>query len=111
MNDEAHGKQQLRGHIRWTIREDMPAVLRIELTAFLWPWNAADFQRTLRQRNVTGLVIERADEVAGHAIYKLSPKKIGLWRIFSVPLRQFAGCGILWIYIGGHYATENANDA
>ena len=51
-------KEQVRVHIRWMIRRDMPEVLDIENQAFEFPWTEEDFIRCLRQRNCIGMVAE-----------------------------------------------------
>ena len=38
-------KQQVRMHIRWMIRRDMPEVLRIEQASYDYPWCEEDFLR------------------------------------------------------------------
>ena len=44
----AHDKQQLKVHIRWMIRRDMPEVLDVENDGFEFPWSEDDFIRCLR---------------------------------------------------------------
>ena len=51
-------KQEIRVHIRWMIRRDMPEVLQIEAESFEFPWVDEDFIRCLRQRNCIGMVAE-----------------------------------------------------
>jgi len=48
------GKQELKVHIRWMIRRDMPEILEIERQSFEFPWCEEDFVRCLRQRNCIG---------------------------------------------------------
>jgi [ribosomal protein S18]-alanine N-acetyltransferase len=45
-------------HVRWLIRRDMPAVLKIEDSSFEFPWREDDFIRALRQRNCIGMVAD-----------------------------------------------------
>ena len=45
------GVQDLRVHIRWMIRRDMPEILDIENQSFEFSWSEEDFIRCLRQRN------------------------------------------------------------
>ena len=44
-------KEQVRVHIRWMIRRDMPEVLHTEQQSFEFAWTEEDFLRCLRQRN------------------------------------------------------------
>ncbi|MDD5173777.1 MAG: ribosomal protein S18-alanine N-acetyltransferase, partial [Candidatus Omnitrophica bacterium] len=69
-------KKEVRVHVRWMIRRDMPEVLAIEPEAFEFPWSEEDFIRCLRQRNNVGMVAEHDDKVAGFMIYGLQKKRI-----------------------------------
>ena len=40
-------QQEVRVHIRWMIRRDMPEVLDIEQCGFEFPWSEEDFIRCL----------------------------------------------------------------
>ena len=69
-------KQQVRVHIRWMIRRDMPEVLDIEQDSFEFPWSEEDFVRCLRQRNCIGMVAEHDDRVVGYMIYELHKSRL-----------------------------------
>ncbi len=69
-------KQEVRVHIRWMIRRDMPEVLDIESQSFEFPWLEEDFIRCLRQRNCIGMVAEHDDRVVGFMIYELHKMRI-----------------------------------
>jgi [ribosomal protein S18]-alanine N-acetyltransferase len=69
-------KQEVRVHIRWMIRRDMPEVLQIEKESFEFPWLDEDFIRCLRQRNCIGMVAEHEDRVVGFMIYELHKTRI-----------------------------------
>jgi [ribosomal protein S18]-alanine N-acetyltransferase len=69
-------KQEVRVHIRWMIRRDMPDVLAIERESFEFPWLDDDFIRCLRQRNCIGMVAEHEDQVVGFMIYELHKTRI-----------------------------------
>ena len=69
------GAQQIRVHIRWMIRRDMPEVLRIEQTSHDYPWCEEDFLRCLRQRNCIGKVAEQGEKIVGFMIYELHKTK------------------------------------
>src|SRR5262245_36654091 len=95
-------KQQLRVHIRWMIRRDMPEVLQIEEEGFEFPWSEADFMRCLRQRNCIGMVAEHAERVIGFMIYELHKTRLHLLN-FSVGQnfrRRSAGRQMLGKLIG-----------
>jgi [ribosomal protein S18]-alanine N-acetyltransferase len=69
-------QQEVRVHIRWMIRRDMPEVLAIEGESFEFPWSDDDFVRCLRQRNCIGMVAEYGDQVVGFMIYELHKTRI-----------------------------------
>jgi ribosomal-protein-alanine N-acetyltransferase len=69
-------KQEIRVHIRWMIRRDMPEVLQIERESFEFPWIDDDFIRCLRQRNCIGMVAEHEGRVVGFMIYELHRSRI-----------------------------------
>ena len=67
---------QLRVHIRWMIRRDMPEVLQTEQASFDYAWTEEDFLRCLRQRNCIGMVAEQGEKVVGFMIYELHKAKL-----------------------------------
>ena len=67
---------QVRVHIRWMIRRDMPEVLAIEHAGFEFPWCEEEFLRVLRQRNCIGMVAELGERVVGFMIYELHKNKL-----------------------------------
>jgi ribosomal-protein-alanine N-acetyltransferase len=69
-------KAQVRVHIRWMIRRDMPEVLAIEHSSFEFPWCEEEFLRILRQRNCIGMVAEYGERVVGFMIYELHKSKL-----------------------------------
>jgi len=69
-------KEEVRVHIRWMIRRDMPEVLDAEEESFEFPWLEEDFIRCLRQRNCIGMVAEHEDRVVGFMIYELHKNRI-----------------------------------
>lgn len=69
-------KKDLRVHIRWMIRRDMPEILDIEGRSFEFPWSEEDFVRCLRQRNCIGMVSEYGEKVAGFMIYELHKTRL-----------------------------------
>jgi len=69
-------KEQVRVHIRWMIRRDMPEVLQTEQESFEYAWTEEDFLRCLRQRNCIGMVAEQGEKVVGFMIYELHKAKL-----------------------------------
>jgi len=69
-------KMEVRVHVRWMTRRDLPEVLAIEAQGFEFPWLEDDFIRSLRQRNCIGMVAEYEEEVVGFMIYELLKTRI-----------------------------------
>ena len=85
-------KQEVRVHIRWMIRRDMPEVLAMEDEGFEFPWLEDDFIRCLRQRNCIGMVAEYEDRVVGFMIYELHKNRIHVLN-FAVAA-DYRHCGV-----------------
>lgn len=86
-------KEQLRVHIRWMIRRDMPEVLQIEQDSFDYSWTEEDFLRCLRQRNCIGMVAEVGDKVVGFMIYELHKSKLHILNFAVCPNHRRNGMG------------------
>jgi len=86
-------KQEVRVHIRWMIRRDMPEVLDIENEGFEFPWLEEDFIRCLRQRNCIGMVAEHEDRVVGFMIYELHKNRIHVLNFAVAANRLRRGVG------------------
>src|SRR5439155_16029658 len=83
-------KEQIRVHIRWMIRRDMPEVLQAEQDSFEFAWTEEDFLRCLRQRNCIGMVAEQGEKVVGFMIYELHKSKLHILNFaVSPPFRRF----------------------
>jgi ribosomal-protein-alanine N-acetyltransferase len=76
MSSNQTEKEQVRVHIRWMIRRDMPEVLQTEQDSFEFSWTEEDFLRCLRQRNCIGMVAEQGEKVVGFMIYELHKSKL-----------------------------------
>jgi [ribosomal protein S18]-alanine N-acetyltransferase len=85
-------KQEVRVHVRWMIRRDMPEVLAAEADSFEFPWLEDDFIRCLRQRNCIGMVAEHEDRVVGFMIYELHKTRIHVLN-FAV-VKAYRHCGV-----------------
>jgi ribosomal-protein-alanine N-acetyltransferase len=86
-------KEQVRVHIRWMIRRDMPEVLQAEQACFEYSWTEEDFLRCLRQRNCIGMVAEQGEKVVGFMIYELHKSKLHILNFAVHPACQRAGVG------------------
>jgi ribosomal-protein-alanine N-acetyltransferase len=76
MSTVPSSKTQIRVHIRWMIRRDMPEVLSIEQQSQDFPWCEEEFLRVLRQRNCIGMVAEHGERVVGFMIYELHKSRL-----------------------------------
>lgn len=85
--------EQLRVHIRWTIRRDMPEVFQTEQASFEYPWTEEDFLRCLRQRNCIGMVAEHGAKVVGFMIYELHKTKLHILNFAVHPSWRRTGVG------------------
>jgi [ribosomal protein S18]-alanine N-acetyltransferase len=86
-------KEQVRVHIRWMIRRDMPEVLHTEQGAFEYAWTEEDFLRCLRQRNCIGMVAEQGEKVVGFMIYELHKSKLHILNFAVTGGYRRAGVG------------------
>ncbi len=86
-------KEQVRVHIRWMIRRDMPEVLHTEQQSFDYPWTEEDFLRCLRQRNCIGMVAEQGEKVVGFMIYELHKAKLHIMNFAVHPAYRRGGVG------------------
>jgi ribosomal-protein-alanine N-acetyltransferase len=86
-------KEQVRVHIRWMIRRDMPEVLQAETDSFEFAWTEEDFLRCLRQRNCIGMVAEQGEKVVGFMIYELHKSKLHILNFAVGPAFRRLGVG------------------
>src|SRR5437899_4580184 len=86
-------KEQVRVHIRWMIRRDMPEVLQTEQASFEFAWTEEDFLRCLRQRNCIGMVAEQGEKVVGFMIYELHKNKLHILNFAVHPSYRRIGVG------------------
>ncbi|RUL89732.1 ribosomal protein S18-alanine N-acetyltransferase [Tautonia sociabilis] len=86
-------KAQVRVHIRWMIRRDMPEVLAIEHASYEFPWCEEEFLRVLRQRNCIGMVAECGERVVGFMIYELHKTRLQVLNLAVSPEFRRMGVG------------------
>ena len=95
-------KAQVRVHIRWMIRRDMPEVLDIEAMSFPTPWDADEFIAVLHGRNCIGQIVEFGDgpgdyPVVGYMIYELCERRLRLLNLAVHPAWRRRGVGLAMI--------------
>lgn len=78
---------------RWMIRRDMPSVLKIENSAFEFPWAPTDFEHVLKQRPCIGMVAENHGLIAGFVVYELFPSRIEILNFAVNPAAHRLGVG------------------
>lgn len=93
MSTRSTDQQQIRVHIRWMIRRDMPEVLQIESDSFQFAWTEEDFLRCLRQRNCIGMVAEHGEKVVGFMIYELHKARLHILNFAVNPGWRRLGIG------------------
>src|SRR5262245_16411213 len=93
MNMGRTDKEQVRVHIRWMIRRDMPEVLQTEQESFEFAWTEEDFLRCLRQRNCIGMVAEQGEKVVGFMIYELHKAKLHILNFAVSPAYRRTAIG------------------
>lgn len=76
---------RVRVHIRWMIRRDIPAVLRIEGFTAEYPWKEDEFLMRLRERNCIGMVAELDDAILGFMVYEHHPTRYDLTNLAVHP--------------------------
>ena len=86
-------KDQVKVHIRWMIRRDMPEVLHTEQESFEFSWTEEDFLKCLRQRNCIGMVAEHNEKVIGFMIYELHKTKLHVLNFAVHPSCRRIGIG------------------
>jgi [ribosomal protein S18]-alanine N-acetyltransferase len=86
-------QDQLRVHIRWMLRRNLPEVLETEQRSFEFAWTEEDFLRCLRQRNCIGMVAEQDEKVVGFMIYELHKAKVHILDFAVNPSCRRRGVG------------------
>jgi [ribosomal protein S18]-alanine N-acetyltransferase len=103
-------QQEVRVHIRWMIRRDMPEILAIEGESFEFPWSEEDFIRCLRQRNCIGMIAEHDDRVVGFMIYELNKNRIHVLNFAVAPALRRKGVGSQMIAkLAGKLSSQRRN--
>src|SRR3954454_7774485 len=93
MNTGRAPREQIKVHIRWMIRRDMPEVLQAEQESFEYAWTEEDFLKCLRQRNCIGMVAEHGEKVVGFMIYELHKAKLHVLNFAVHPDYRRTGVG------------------
>lgn len=79
--------------IRWMLKEDLPAVLRIEEESFEFPWTKADFLSCTHQPHCIAVVAEVRNQVVGYMIYEMAPHHFHLLTLAVDPAWRRRGIG------------------
>lgn len=84
---------RLQCHLRWMLRQDLPAVVAIESDSFDFPWSEEEFIRCLRHRTSFGLVAEHSERVVGYALYEVRPQSVWVLNLAVHPHYRRQGIG------------------
>lgn len=93
LNEKSLNRNEIKVHIRWMVRRDLPEVLAIERECFEFAWNEEDFLKCLRQRNCIGMVAEHDGRVVGFMIYELPKNRIHLLNVATLSAYRRQGVG------------------
>lgn len=81
-------------YVRWMIRPDLPAVLRIERLSFEHAWEEADFLNCLRKGDNVGLTAERGPDVVGFLAYQMAKGEFRILNLAVHPDCRRQGVGV-----------------
>lgn len=66
-------------HVRWTNRQDLPAILAIEEYSFSNPWSEDDFISMLHNRKCISMVaVAPCGKIVGFMVYELAKKRLDI---------------------------------
>jgi len=83
---------EIRVHIRWIVRRDMPSVLRIERFN-REKWTEKEFVENLKESNCYGIVAEYQEKVVGFVVYTLEKEFIHTLNFGVHPSYRSKGVG------------------
>ncbi len=90
MTDVATG---LETSIRWSVRKDIPEMLKIERDAFADPWSEDHFLSTMKAKNAVGLTAHQGDRIVGYVFYDLAPTCLRLLNVAVALPDRMTGVG------------------
>lgn len=64
----------VRSLVRWMLKEDLEAVLKIEQASFEFPWTESEFLACIQRPNCIATVAVVHDKVVGYMIYEMGPQ-------------------------------------
>ncbi len=82
----------IKVHLRWLVRQDLPAVMTIEAAGSLG-WTEDELLRTLREENCIGNVAEFEANVVGYFVYEVGRTRMTLTNLVVHPSFRRAGVG------------------
>lgn len=85
--------------IRWILRADMDDIMNIESLGYESPWSEDDMLAALAQRNMIGLLAEKADDagswgVLGFVLYELRKGCLEIINVCVHPRARRQGIGL-----------------
>lgn len=89
--------EQLRVHVRWMIRRDIPEVLEIERVSFCDPWSEEEFLNELSRRKTIGMVAEHEERIVAYMVYELHKLKLQLLNLAVAHNARRRGVGRLML--------------
>lgn len=77
--------------IRWALRRDIDAIVRIEDLSFEFAWTKDEFLEALRERNTICLVCEMFDRICGFVVYRCEPDGLHMLNLAVMPSSRRQG--------------------
>lgn len=78
-------RTKMRVQVRWSLRRDLPEMVKIDRASFWDAWSETRFLDVLRDVKNIGMVAERGDMVSGFMTYRLHRDRIELLRLAVAP--------------------------
>ncbi len=79
--------------LRWLLRKDIPAVMKIEKASFEFPWTEEELVGCLRTTKCFGMVAELDSKVVGYMLYTLESESLMLNNLAVCPKHRREGIG------------------
>lgn len=92
-SDMIHTNRKTTVHLRWLLRNDIAAVVRIERDSFVEEWTTDDFHRVLSSTNVIGMVAEYRGTVVGYVVYEVGHRNMHIINTAIHPAYRRPGIG------------------
>jgi len=83
----------VRSLVRWMLKEDLEAVLRIEQASFEFPWTESEFLACIQRPNCIATVAVVQEKVVGYMIYEMGAQSFQILNLAVDPDCRRHGVG------------------